>query len=108
MEMLGLETRELRWLQADLIYAHKMLFSRLEIAPSSLLGALNNITGGHAYELFMPYCCSDVDAHIYFFSCRVVQLCYAVKLSSSDMQSLKRFKWFVRNVDLSQHVRMYC
>ena len=66
LEILSLESVQLRRLHQDLIYSYKIIFGLIDIGCSRFFTVTpNETTRGHAYKLFVHH--SRVDIRMHFF-----------------------------------------
>ena len=71
LEVLGIDSLEIRRLRYDLVFVYKMLFGLVDLKFSDYFALrTSSITRGHDYKLFLAYSRLNIRKH--FFSERVV------------------------------------
>lgn len=105
--LLNLESLELRRLRCDLLYTYKLLFGMVDIDARDFFTFCNNghCTRGHAYKLSMNY--SRLDIRKFYFCERVVKPWNSLPAKPEHFTSIRCFKSFLSNVDLSEFLRVF-
>jgi len=105
LEILKLESLELRRLRADLVFTYKIYFGLIDVDFSDFYIKLsNNNTRGHPYRLFTPQ--SHNDTRRGFFSVRVLNAWNGLPESTTDFSTLSRFRRSISTDYLVKHSRI--
>ena len=104
LKRLDLDSLDLRWLRADLVWCYKIIFGLvwLDVNDFFVLSTTSR-TRGHAFKLFKARC-SGIRAT--FFCERVINSWNNLP-SNTDFSSLPAFKRFISNVDFAYCVKRY-
>ena len=70
----------------------------------SVIGT-DNGTRGHDLKLYTNYCRVNVRKH--FFCSRIIAVWNALKMNPCNTKTLKAFKIFLKNVDLSEYLHVF-
>jgi len=101
-------------LKADLLYVYKILFKYVDVDLESFFCVIgtDNGTRGHDLKLYTNYCRVNVRKH--FFCSRIITVWNALKMNPCDdfeiqrlSKTLKAFKNFLKNVDLSEYFHVF-
>ena len=90
LEILSLESLQLRRLHQDLIYSYKIIFGLIDIDCSRFFTVTpNETTRGHAYKLFVHH--SRVDIRKHFFCNRAVKVWNSLPAAANDFATVRSF-----------------
>jgi hypothetical protein len=97
LELLDLETLEMRRLKADLILTYKILFGLVDLNPNDFFSSPNTEkhTRGHAYRFSTSDANSDVQ--LKFLSNRILNVWNNLPAFTTDFSSLNKFKSSISN-----------
>jgi len=105
LEVLGIDSLQVRRLRCDLIYVYKMLFGLVDLNFNdyfTLKLSSRPTTRGHDYKLFLNFSRLNVRKHC--FSDRIVTVWNNLECSVIDFSSIKRFKMSLLLCDLTKYV----
>ena len=103
LEVLDIDSLEVRRLRCDLIYVHKMLFGLVDLNFNDYFTLkLSSTTPGHDYKVFLNFSRLNVRKH--FFSEKIVTVWNNLQCSVIDFSSIKRFKTSLLLCDFAKYV----
>ena len=107
LTLLSIESLEARQLKADLLCLYKILFQHVDVDSEHFfcVRGTDNGTRGHALKLYTNYCRVNVRKH--FFCNHIVAVWNALKINPCDIKTLRAFKNFLKNVNLSEYLHVF-
>jgi len=100
LELLNLQSLEIRRLYSDLTWAYKIIFGHVDVHPDDFFELRSTrTTRGHPYKLFKRQCTSTVRST--FFTERTVNIWNSLPSDTVDFSSLTAFKRTIKCVDFS-------
>ena len=103
LEVLGIDSLEIRRLRYDLVFVYKLLFGFVDLKFSDYYFTLrtSSTTRGHDYKLFLAYL--RLNVRKYFFSERVVPVWNNLESNVINFSNVKRFKRSLLYCNLSRY-----
>ena len=103
LELLSIESLELRRIRADLLFLFKMIHGLVDIDISQFFAFSVSTTRGHNFKIDVQYC--RLNCRKYFFINRTVPIWNSLPSSVVDADSVAIFRKTLLVVDLSSHCR---
>jgi hypothetical protein len=108
LTILKLESLEKRRLQADLIFAYKMLFGLIDMCSTDYFtinsSNFRETRENNPYKMHVTYC--RVDIRKYFYSRRIEAVWNSIIADELDFKTLASFKRVLRRTDFSKFLNV--
>jgi len=102
LEVLGIDSLEIRRLRYDLVFVYKILFGLVDLNFSDYFTLrTSSITRGHGYKLFLDYSRLNIRKH--FYSERVVPVWNNLESNVINFSNIKCFKSSLLRCNLSRY-----
>ena len=103
LQLLGMESLEVRRIKADLVYFYKMVHGLVELDVEDFVTFNQRTSRGHPYKINIQY--SRVNCRKYFFINRMAPIWNSLPSSVVCCINLNSFKNMLNNLDFSNYCR---